>query len=136
MYEFIIIIIIMKHLVLITFMKVEEVINYFYAHVLKNHDLLKFFMFDWDTQFIFDVWKHICKIKLIIKLNFKLTFWTWIEIELNCSHFQLNLSQVAHIFNFMWLNSTENWVNSTQLIKNSSLMSRKLNIENFSIFYF
>ena len=36
----------MKHLVLITFMKVEEVINCFYAHVWKHHDLLKFFMSD------------------------------------------------------------------------------------------
>ncbi len=30
----------MKHLVLITFMKVEEAINCFYAHVWKHHDLL------------------------------------------------------------------------------------------------
>jgi len=36
----------MRHLVLITFMKVEEVINCFYAHVWKHHDLLKFFMSD------------------------------------------------------------------------------------------
>ncbi len=63
-----------------------------------------------------------------------MTFWTWIEIKSSCSHFQLNLSQIAHIFNLMQLNSTENWVNLTQLIKNSSLTSRKLNIEIFSTF--
>ncbi len=45
----------MKHLILITFMKVEEIINCFYAHVWKHHDLLKFFMSDWDTQFIFNI---------------------------------------------------------------------------------
>ncbi len=44
-----------KDLILITFMKVEEVINCFYAHVWKHHDLLKFFMSDQDTQFIFNV---------------------------------------------------------------------------------
>ena len=39
----------MRHLVLITSIKVEEVINCFYAHVWKHHDLLKFFIFDQDT---------------------------------------------------------------------------------------
>ena len=39
----------MRHLVLITSMKVEEVINCFYAHVWKHHDLLEFFMSDRDT---------------------------------------------------------------------------------------
>ncbi len=59
-----------KHLVLITFMKVEEVINCFYAHVWKHHDLLKFFMSDQDTQFIFNVWKHMCKmLKIDVKLS-------------------------------------------------------------------
>ncbi len=78
--------------------------------------------------------KSLILIKLIIELSFELTFWTWIKIELSCSHFQLDLSRVTHIFNLMWLDSTENWVNSTQLIKNSSLMSRELNIEIFSTF--
>ncbi len=45
----------MKHLILITSMKVEEVINCFYAHVWKHHDLLRIFMSDQDTQFIFNV---------------------------------------------------------------------------------
>ncbi len=36
----------------------------------------------------------------------------------------------------MQLNLTENWVNLTQLIKNLSLTSKELNIENFSIFDF
>ncbi len=74
--------------------------------------------------------------KLIIELSFKLTFWTWIEIESSYSHFQLNSSWVAHIFNLTRLDSTENWVNSTWLVKNSSLTSRELNIENFSVFDF
>ncbi len=69
-------------------------------------------------------------------MSFKLTFWTRIKIESSCSHFQLNLSQIAHIFNLMQLDLTKNWVNLTWLIKNSSLMLRELNIENFSIFDF
>ncbi len=74
--------------------------------------------------------------RLIIKLSFKLTFWTRIDIKSSCSHFQFNLSRVAHIFNLTWLNSTENWVNLTRLVKNLSLMSRELNIEIFPIFCF
>ncbi len=57
--------------------------------------------------------------KLIIKLNFELTFWIRIKIELNCSHFQLDLSWVAHIFNSIQRNSTQLriesiWFNSSR----------------------
>ncbi len=68
----------MRHLILITFMKVKETINYFYAYVWKHHDLLEFFMFNWDTQFIFDVWKHMCK---MLKINIKLS--TTYHFEIN-----------------------------------------------------
>ena len=69
------------------------------------------------------------KDRLIVKSSFKLTFWTWIDIESSCSHFQLNSSRVAHIFNLTRLDSTRNRVNSTRLVKNSNLMSRALKIE-------
>ncbi len=72
--------------------------------------------------------------RLIIESSFKLTFWTQIKIKSNCSHFQFDSSWIAHIFNLMQLDSTENWVNSTWFIKNLSLMSRKLNIEIFPTF--
>ncbi len=68
----------MKHLVFITSMKVEEVINCFYAYVWKHHDLLKFFISDWDIQFIFDVWKHMCK---MLKINIKLSTTYHSEID-------------------------------------------------------
>ncbi len=74
--------------------------------------------------------------RLIVKSSFELTFWTRIEIESDCSYFQLNSSRVAHIFNSTRLDSTRNWVNSTRLAKNSSLTSRELNIENFPVFDF
>ncbi len=67
-----------RHLVLITSMKVEEVINYFYAHIWKHHDLLKIFMFNQDTQFIFNVWKHMCK---MLKINIKLSIMYHSEIN-------------------------------------------------------
>ncbi len=67
-----------RHLVLITFMKVEEVINCFYAYVWKHHDLLEFFMSDWDIQFIFNIWKHMCK---ILKIDAKLS--TMYHFEIN-----------------------------------------------------
>jgi hypothetical protein len=68
----------MRHLVFITFMKVEETINYFYAHVWKHHDLLEFFMSDRDTQFIFNIWKHMCK---MLKINVKLSTTYHFEID-------------------------------------------------------
>jgi len=72
--------------------------------------------------------------RLIIKLSFKLTFWIQLNLKLNYLHSQLNLSWIEHIFNLTWFNSTENWVNSTRLVKNLSLTSRKLNIEIFPTF--
>ncbi len=63
---------------LTTFMKVEKVINCFYAYVWKHHDLLKFFMSDQDTKFIFNIWKHMCK---MLKINVKLS--TTYHFEIN-----------------------------------------------------
>ncbi len=68
----------MRHLIFIIFMKVEKVINCFYAYVWKHHDLLKFFMSDRDIQFIFNVWKHMCK---MLKINAKLLMMYHSEIN-------------------------------------------------------
>ena len=37
--------------------------------------------------------------RLIIELSFELTFWIQLDSKSSCSHFQLNLSRIAHIFN-------------------------------------
>ena len=74
--------------------------------------------------------------RLIIESSFELTFWIRLNSKSNCSHFQLDSSRVEHIFNSTRLDSTENWVNLTRLVKNSSLASRELNIENFPVFDF
>ncbi len=75
-------------------------------------------------------------IRLIVKSSFELTFWIRFDSKSSCSHFQLDSSRVAHIFNLTRLDSTENWVNSIRLVKNLSLMSRELNIEIFPVFDF
>ncbi len=67
--------------------------------------------------------------RLIVKLSFKLTFWTWINLESSCSHFQLNSSWIEHILNLTWRNLSSSQVNSTWLVKNLSLTSRELRIE-------
>ncbi len=77
-----------------------------------------------------------CRIKLIVESSFELTFWTRIEIESSCSHFQPDSSRLAHIFNSTQLDPTGNWVNSTRPAKNLSLAPRGLNIENFPVFDF
>ena len=73
--------------------------------------------------------QHLIQINLVADLN-------WSSSWVLSWHFELEsrLSRVAHIFNSTRLDSTENWVNSTWFVKNSSLMSRELNIENFPIF--
>ncbi len=67
-----------------------------------------------------------------------LFFLDWSSSWVSSWHFEFDSirSRVAHIFNLTRLDSTENWVNSTQLVKNSSLTSRELNIEIFSVFCF
>jgi len=117
----------MKHLVLIIFMKVEEVINCFYAHVWKHHDLLKFFISDQDIQFIFNVWKHICKmlkidIKLLITYHFEINVimkhYLWIFINYMQNDWVKWLSEVEFVINnisslitlasFFLINSSQN----------------------------
>ncbi len=89
----------MRHLVFIISMKVEEVINSFYAHVWKHHDLLKFFMSDRDTQFIFDVWKHICK---MLKINVKLFTTYYFEINDQIERFNAVIKHYLRVYvNYM-----------------------------------
>ncbi len=107
----------MKHLVLTTFMKVEEVINYFYAHVWKYHNLLKFFISDWDTQFIFNVWKHMCK---MLKINVKLSMMYHFEIDDQIKRVNAVMKHYFQVFvNYMqndwvkWLSKVEFVINNT-----------------------
>ncbi len=99
-----------------------------YAHVSSflNNEL--------KNNYVLFQFLNVVNIRLIIESSFELTFWTQINVESSCSHFQLNSSRVAHIFNLTRFDSTENWVNSTRLAKNSSLTSRELNIEIFPAF--
>ncbi len=110
----------MRHLVLTTSMKVEEVINCFYAHVWKHHDLLKFFMSDWNTQFIFDVWKHICK---MLKIDVKLSTMYHFEIDDQIERINTVMKHYLQVFvNYMqndwakWLSEVEFIVNNTSLL--------------------
>jgi len=110
----------MKHLVFITFMKVEEIINCFYAHVWKHHDLLKFFMSDWNTQFIFNVWKHMCK---MLKINIKLSTMYHSEIDDQIKKVNAVIKYYLQAFvNYMqndwakWLSEVEFIVNNTSLL--------------------
>jgi len=105
-----------KHLVLITFMKVEEVINCFYAHVWKHHDLLKFFVSDWNIQFIFNVWKHMCK---MLKINVKLS--TMYHSEINDQIEKVN----AVMKHYLWIfvnymqNDWTKWLSEVKFVINN-----------------
>ncbi len=109
----------MRHLVLIISMKVEEAINSFYAHVWKHHDLLKFFMSDQDTQFIFNVWKHMCK---MLKINIKLFTAYHFKIDDQIERFNAVMKHYLRVYvNYMqdnwakWLFKVEFAINNTSL---------------------
>ncbi len=109
----------MRHLVFIIFIKVEEVINSFYAYVWKHHDLLEFFMSDWDTQFIFNVWKHMCK---MLKIDIKLFTAYHFKIDDQIKRFNAVMKHYLQVYiNYMqddwtkWLLEVEFAINNTSL---------------------
>ncbi len=110
----------MRHLVLITSMKVEEVINCFYAHVWKHHDLLKFFMSDWNTQFIFDVWKHMCK---MLKINVKLSTTYHSEINDQIKKVNAIMKHYLQVFVNYMQDDWAKWLSEVEFIINNASSS-------------
>ncbi len=107
----------MRHLVLITSMKVEEAINCFYAYVWKHHDLLKFFMSDRDTQFIFDVWKHMCK---MLKIDAKLSMMYHSEINDQIERVNAVMKHYLWIFVNYMQNDWAKWLSEVEFIINNA----------------
>ncbi len=107
----------MRHLVLITSMKVEKVINCFYAHVWKHHDLLEFFMFNWNTQFIFDVWKHMCK---MLKINAKLSMMYHFEINDQIEKVNTIMKHYLRVFVNYMQNDWAKWFSEVEFIINNT----------------
>ncbi len=105
-----------KHLVFITFMKVEEVINCFYAHVWKHYDLLEFFIFNQDTQFIFDVWKHMCK---MLKINAKLSMIYHFEINDQIKKVNAVMKHYLWVFVNYMQNDWTKWLSEVEFIVNN-----------------
>jgi len=110
----------MKHLVLITSMKVEEAINCFYAHVWKHHDLLEFFMSDRDTQFIFDVWKHMCK---MLKINAKLSTMYHSEIDDQIEKVNAVMKHYLQVFVNYMQNDWAKWLSEVEFVVNNASLS-------------
>ncbi len=107
----------MKHLVLITSMKVEEIINCFYAHVWKHHDLLEFFMSNRDTQFIFNVWKHMCK---MLKINVKLSTMYHSEINDQIKRINAVMKHYLQVFVNYMQNDWAKWLSEVEFIVNNA----------------
>ena len=108
----------MRHLDFITFMKVEEVINCFYAYVWKHHDLLKFFMSDQSTQFIFNIWKHICK---MLKINVKLLMTYHSEIDDQIEKINAIMKHYLQVFVNYMQNNWAKWLSEVEFIVNNTL---------------
>ncbi len=110
----------MRHLVFITSMKVEEVINCFYAHVWKHHDLLKFFVSDRDTQFIFNVWKHMCK---MLKIDAKLSTTYHFEIDDQIEKVNAVMKHYLRVFVNYMQNDWAKWLSEVKFVVNNALSS-------------
>ncbi len=110
----------MRHLILITSMKVEKVINCFYAYVWKHHDLLEFFMSDRDTQFIFDVWKHMCK---MLKINAKLSTTYHSEINDQIERINAVMKHYLRVFVNYMQNDWVKWLLKVEFIINNASSS-------------
>ncbi len=110
----------MRHLVLITSMKVEEVINCFYAHVWKHHDLLEFFVSDRDTQFIFNVWKHMCK---MLKINVKLSTTYHSEINDQIEKVNAVMKHYLQVFVNYMQNDWAKWLSEVEFVVNNASSS-------------
>ncbi len=110
----------MRHLILITSMKVEEVINCFYAHVWKHHDLLEFFMFDQDTQFIFNIWKHMCK---MLKINAKLSIMYHFKINNQIERINAVMKHYLRVFVNYMQNDWAKWLSEVEFIINNASLS-------------
>jgi len=113
----------MRHLILITSIKVEEVINCFYAHVWKHHDLLEFFMSDWDIQFIFNVWKHMCK---MLKINAKLSMIYHSEINDQIERINAVMKHYLQVFVNYMQNDWVKWLSEVEFIINNASSSISL----------
>jgi len=110
----------MRHLVLITSMKVEEAINCFYAHVWKHHGLLEFFVSDWDTQFIFDVWKHMCK---MLKIDAKLSTMYHSEIDDQIKRVNAVIKHYLRVFVNYMQNDWVKWLSEVEFVVNNASSS-------------
>ncbi len=101
-------------------MKVEEVINCFYAHVWKHHDLLKFFMSDRNIQFIFDVWKHMCK---MLKIDAKLSTAYHSKINDQIKRVNAVMKHYFQVFVNYMQNNWAKWLSEVKfIINNASLL--------------
>ena len=98
-------------------MKVEEVINCFYAHVWKHHDLLKFFISDQDTQFIFNVWKHMCK---MLKIDVKLSTTYHSEIDDQIKKVNAVMKHYLQVFINYMQNDWAKWLSEVKFIVNNA----------------
>ncbi len=98
-------------------MKVEEVINCFYAYVWKHHDLLKFFISDQDTQFIFDVWKHMCK---MLKIDVKLLTIYHFKINDQIKRINAVMKHYLQVFVNYMQNNWVKWLSEVKFIINNA----------------
>ena len=106
----------MKHFVFIVIMKVKKSIDAFYVHVWKHHDLFEFFVFNKNTQFIFDVWNHLCQMS---KIDVKLFIAYHFEIDDQTKRFNVVMKYYFRVFVNYMQNDWVKWVFDVEFFVNN-----------------
>ena len=106
----------MRHLIFIVIMKIKKIILTYYFCVWKHYDLFEFFVFDRDTQFTFDVWRHFCQ---MLRVDVKYFIAYYFEIDEQIERFNVIMKHYFRTFvNYMqndwikWLLDVEFAINN------------------------
>ncbi len=74
-------------------------------------------MFDWDTQFIFNVWKHMCK---MLKIDVKLSITYYFEINDQIKRINAVMKHYLWIFINYMQNDWVKWLSEVKFIINNT----------------
>ena len=89
----------MRHLISTVTMEAKEAAQVFYTNVWKYHGLSESLTFDPGTQFIFNVFKHLCQ---MLKINVRLFTVYHLEIDEQTERFNAVMKHYLRAFcNYM-----------------------------------
>ncbi len=99
---------------------VEKTAEMLLQWVYWTHDLLSFIVFDWDSQFIFILWKFLCK-RLSISLQLFIVYHLWINDQ--SERVNQNVERYLRFFCLYMQNNWFKWLLMIEFVNNNILSS-------------